>query len=122
MNKTLTTLLFLIAVCTPAWAQFEEMNRMDDRGNFSDGRNNRQRTDSLGSDKEIPQGIKVWTIDGRFGDITPAEVDTLSHMFMNTIFTTGMRGEYNTTGNLGAPRINRIFIDREEGQQFIFTA
>ena len=32
-----------------------------------------------------------------------------------------MRGEYNTTGNLGAPRINRIFIDRQDADQFIFT-
>jgi hypothetical protein len=40
---------------------------------------------------------------------------------MNTVFTTGLRGEYNTTGNLGAPRINRIFIDRPENSQFIFT-
>ena len=40
---------------------------------------------------------------------------------MNTVFTTGLRGEYNTTGNLGAPRINRIFTDRQNEGQFIFT-
>lgn len=80
-----------------------------------------QNADSLGSDKEIPKGIKVWTVSRKFGDRIPAQVDTLSHMFMNTIFTTGLRGEYNTTGNLGAPRINRIFIDRPETEQFIFT-
>ena len=42
-------------------------------------------------------------------------------MFMNTVFTSGMKGEYNTTGNLGSPRINRIFIDRPVSEQFIFT-
>ena len=47
--------------------------------------------------------------------------DTLSHMFMNSIFTTGLRGDYTTTGNLGAPRINRIVTDRPFGSQFIFT-
>ncbi len=40
---------------------------------------------------------------------------------MNTIFTTGMRGEYSSTGNLGAPRYNRIFIDNAAPQQFMFT-
>ena len=40
---------------------------------------------------------------------------------MNSIFTSGKRGEYNTTGNLGAPRTNRIFIDRPAAEQFIFT-
>lgn len=63
----------------------------------------------------------MWTVDSKFGDHQKAEIDTVSHMFMNTIYTTGLRGEYNTTGNLGAPRINRIFIDRPETDQFIFT-
>lgn len=79
------------------------------------------KKDSLGSDKVIPTGIKVWTVDSKFGDRRAAEVDTAMHMFQNSIFTTGTRGEYNTTGNLGAPRINRIFIDRVPGGQFIFT-
>ena len=77
--------------------------------------------DSLGTDKEIPKGIKVWTVDQRFGDRRQAELDTMSYMYPNTIFTTGLRGEYNTTGNLGAPRINRIFINRAEADQFLFT-
>ena len=77
--------------------------------------------DSLGTDKEIPKGIKVWTVDQRFGDRRQAELDTMSYMYPNTIFTTGLRGEYNTTGNLGAPRINRIFINRAETDQFLFT-
>lgn len=40
---------------------------------------------------------------------------------MNSIFTTGLHGEYNTTGNLGAPRQARIFIDRNETNNFIFV-
>ena len=77
--------------------------------------------DSLkSSGKEVMQGIHVWTVDERFGDQRKAEVDTLQHMFMNEIFTSGLRGEYNTTGNLGSPRINRIFIDRQQPEQFMF--
>ncbi len=79
------------------------------------------KKDSLGSDKVIPTSIKVWTVDSKFGDRRAAVVDTTMHMFQNTIFTTGLRGEYNTTGNLGAPRINRLFIDRAPENQFIFT-
>ncbi|MCR4773205.1 MAG: putative porin [Prevotella sp.] len=94
---------------------------MDEEGNISK-RNKKTLADSLGSDKEIPIGIKVWTIDPRFGDRIMAAPDTLSHGFMNTIFTTGKYGEYNATGNLGAPRISRIFIDRPTStDQFIFT-
>lgn len=40
---------------------------------------------------------------------------------MNSIFTTGLHSEYNSTGNLGAPRQARIFIDRNENNNFIFV-
>lgn len=99
----------------------DEYNQMNPDGTISTRDQRRQKADSLGTDKEIPKGIRVWTIDRRFGDIRQALPDTLSPMFMNSIFTTGLRGEYNTTGNLGAPRQNRIFIDRRREGEFIFT-
>ena len=103
-----------------AWAQFDSFNQMDEDGNVTQ-RSTKQNADSLGTDKEIPKGIKVWTVDERFGDIRKAELDTVPHMFMNTIFGTGLRGEYNTLGNVGTPRINRVFIDRQDDGQFLFT-
>lgn len=103
-----------------AWAQFDSFNQMDEDGNVT-RRSTKQNADSLGTDKEIPKGIKVWTVDERFGDIRKAELDTVPHMFMNTIFGTGIRGEYNTLGNIGTPRINRVFIDRQDDGQFLFT-
>ena len=99
-------------------AQFEEATN-DDR--FGGGSIDRRNQENSGNNKEIPVGLKVWQVDERFGDRRKAEPDTLSPMFMNTIFTTGLRGEYNTLGNLGSPRINRIFIDRQADGQFIFT-
>ena len=103
-----------------AWAQFDSFNQMDEDGNVT-RRSTKHNADSLGTDKEIPKGIKVWTVDERFGDIREAELDTVPHMFMNTIFGTGLRGEYNTLGNVGTPRINRVFIDRQDDGQFLFT-
>lgn len=103
-----------------AWAQFDSFNQMDEDGNVT-RRSTKHNADSLGTDKEIPKGIKVWTVDERFGDIRNAELDTVPHMFMNTIFGTGLRGEYNTLGNVGTPRINRVFIDRQDDGQFLFT-
>lgn len=103
-----------------AWAQFDSFNQMDEDGNVT-RRSTKHNADSLGTDKEIPKGIKVWTVDERFGDIRKAELDTVPHMFMNTIFGTGLRGEYNTLSNVGTPRINRVFIDRQDDGQFLFT-
>ena len=120
MKAKILTLLFFIFPSI-SFAQFDDnYNQIDAEGNMI-SRNKTNRKDSLKNEKEIPEGIKVWTIDSRFGDRKPAIPDTLSHMFMNTVFTTGLRGEYNTTGNLGAPRINRIFTDRQNEGQFIFT-
>lgn len=122
MKRVLFIVVLLLSVSN-IFAQFNDngsYNQMDETGNITK-RGGKNKIDSLGSDKEIPKGIKVWTIDKRFGDRTDAVLDTIPHMFMNSIFTTGMRGEFNTTGNLGAPRINRIFIDRVNTGQFIFT-
>ena len=120
MKAKILTLLFFIFPSI-SFAQFDDnYNQIDAEGNMT-SRNKTNRKDSLKNEKEIPEGIKVWTIDHRFGDRKAAVPDTLSHMFMNTVFTTGLRGEYNTTGNLGAPRINRIFTDRKNEGQFIFT-
>lgn len=120
MRKIIVLLMF-VPICGHVYAQFDDTyNQMDATGNIS-RRGDKNMKDSLGTHKEIPKGIKVWTVDTRFGDRRLAVPDTVPHMFMNSIFTTSMRGEYNTTGNLGAPRINRIVIDRPETGQFIFT-
>lgn len=113
--------LLLVFSCLPAGAQ--DFNQLTDNGEFtsSTGSRNRNR-DSLSSrNKEIPKGLKVWTVDERFGERFAAEPDTMPHMYMNSIFDTGLRGEYNTLGNLGTARLSRIFIDRGENEQFMFT-
>lgn len=123
MKRHVTLIMFFAMLPFIGWAQignYYNYNEMDDNGNFRQ-RSSRQNVDSLGTDKEIPKGLKVWTVDSKFGDIRKAEPDTLSHMYMNSIFTTGKYGEYNTLGNVGSPRISRIFIDRNEDGQFIFT-
>ena len=113
--------MWLSAVITTAVAQTDYTNQTSINGSSAKDRARKNSADSLGTDKEIPQGMRVWTVDSHFGDRKAAEVDTLSHMFMNSIFTTGLLGEYNSTGNLGAPRQNRIFIDRPQDGSFLFT-
>ena len=112
--------LLFCAATIPVAAQ-NDFNYNED-SQFRPQTNRKVNTDSLGSDKEIPKGIRVWTVDERFGDTKAAVVDTLQHMYMNSTFTEGLRGEYNTLGNMGTARLNRIFIDRRNTQgNFIFT-
>ena len=105
----------------------QDYNDISDNGTFATENTKRDKkfgiSDSIQSQhKEVPRGVKVWTIDERFGDRKIAQPDTLSEMFMNSFFTTGLRGEYNSLGNLGSPRLNRIFIDRTTQPEFIFIA
>lgn len=126
MKKNLFSVLFLWLAVVQVSAQVprvrsNDYNSMDPNGNVATANDRRNRADSTSSHKEIPKGIYVWTVDSRFGDRKAAQLDTLSHMYMNTIFTSGLRGEYNTTGNLGSPRQARVFVDRQVGSQFLFT-
>lgn len=117
-KKNIFSSLLFCAATLPVAAQ-NDFNYNED-SQFRPQTNRKVNTDSLGSDKEIPKGIRVWTVDERFGDTKAAVVDTLQ--YMNSTFTEGLRGEYNTLGNMGTARLNRIFIDRRNTQgNFIFT-
>lgn len=119
-KKIIFSSLLFCAATLPVAAQ-NDFNYNED-SQFRPQTNRKVNTDSLGSDKEIPKGIRVWTVDERFGGTKAAVVDTLQHMYMNSTFTEGLRGEYNTLGNMGTARLNRIFIDRRNTQgNFIFT-
>ena len=123
MKRKILALLFMAAML-PVGAQ--TYNQIDEMGNVTqqDERNNNfnpHNNDTTSHGKEIPRGIYVWTVDRKFGDIKPAVVDTMPHLYMNSTLNTGIYGEYNTTGNNYTARLSRIYIDRPLPQQFMFT-
>ena len=112
-------MLFLCALSGAA----QELESLDSRnfGNDQENRNfNPHNNDTTKQKKEIPKGIHVWTIS-RFGDINPAEVDTMPHLYPQSTLGMGRYGEYNTTGNNYTTRLSRIFIDRQPVSNFHFT-
>lgn len=123
MKNVLYALLLSTTAMTSAAQSFSEV---DETGGFTQIDNNGNRNfnkhnnDTTGN-KEIPIGLYVWTVDRKFGDITPAVPDTVPHLYMNTTFNTGLYGQYNTTGNNYTARENRIVTDRPLAEQFIFT-
>ena len=107
MNKTvLSSFLLLLMVCIPCGVQAQVYNEMDADGNinqydeYGNQNFNPNKRDSVKGEKEVPKGVWVWTVDRRFGDIRPAELDTMPHLYQNSIYNTGLYGEYNTTGNI----------------------
>ena len=74
--------------------------------------------------EQIPRGLTTWTIDERFGTVKPSIPDTVPHLFQNDNRTEGRYGEYNTTGNLGAPRIPRLYNGNQDAmasEPFVFV-
>ena len=125
--KKICTLLLLL-VCTTTIVQAQTYNQLDDNGNFTqrdeygnNGNFNPNSNDSTSKNKEVPYGVRFWTIDRRFGDIRPTIPDTLHHLFQNTIYNTGIYGEYNSIGNNYTARQSRIFINRPYMSTFYFT-
>lgn len=128
------TLLWLLLCLLPSVALSQVYNQMDASGNITQrdefgnatddnasGNFNPNRRDSAKITKEIPRGVHVWTIDRRFGDVRPAEVDTMPHLYQNSIYNTGIWKEFNTTGSNYTARQNRIFIDRPKTEEFFFV-
>ena len=97
MKRYTFLLALFVLVANAAMAQFDDNSTVDDRTFTADGyrkNKNAGRSDSIQSQhKEIPRGLKVWTIDERFGDRKPAVPDTLSYMYMNADLTYGKRGQ-----------------------------
>ena len=121
--------LFLIAafilvggINISAQDDFDAFNQPDEISTYG-ARNhtfNPHGNDSTKQDKEIPIGLKVWTIDRKFGDIIKADIDTMPHLFPQSTLGTGRYGQFNTVGSNYTARQNRIFIDRKEKSQFLF--
>lgn len=126
MNQLRTAIIVIFclvcsSVCAQVYNEIDEsgqINQYDESGN----RNfNKHNTDTSKVNKEIPKGLRVWRIDRRFGEMTPAVPDTMPHLFPNGLLNVGRYGEYNTTGNNYTARESRIVIDRPLTDQFIFT-
>ena len=125
MKKVFLTIISVLLALTHVDAQTDRTyNQIDEDGNItqrSEGNFNKHNNDSTHKNKVIPKGIYAWTIDRRLGEIKPAEPDTLPHLYMNTTLNTGMYGEFNTTGSNYTARLSRIFINRSENNDFLFT-
>ena len=125
--KQLFILICLLCNLTVAFAQHTLSTNQ--RGTSASGRSlgNHDRngnpidTTAVTDAKTIPIGLYSWKVTRRLGNIIPAQIDTLHAGFPNSNDPAGPTGQYNYLGNLGSPRLSRIFFDRREESQFIFT-
>lgn len=91
------------------------LNQYGLTGNANTGR------DSTVVDRGVPRSVRMFCIDPTLGAITPVDTDTAIYNFQNLHFTDGINGEYSHLGNMGSPRLSRIFFNRKSDGQFLFT-
>ena len=122
MSRRLSIYLILaVLCCIPHSARAQETLRLNGDGESRASTGNQRNAEKRGSDRfsnipdtteiEIPIGQFQWRIEPRLGTVIDAEnTDTAVHNFQNFNLTEGYTGQYNFLGNLGAPRLNRIFL------------
>lgn len=126
MKRTVLTYLFLLIASTVgnvlAQNTFNPTNGYDEYGNQIDPNSlPDDLKDSTQTEiKSLPPKLYMWQISEKLGDRTIMPADTASLDFQNTNLVEGMTGHYNYLGNLGSPRLSRIFFERREAEPTIF--
>ncbi len=125
MKKTFAILLLLLPCCKTV---LRAQNTIDNPydiveldGTQYDRYGNPIDTTAVTDANTIPIGLYAWRVDNRFGNVNYVPIDTLLHDFQNMNDVGGVTGQYNYLGNLGSPRLSRLFFDRRDPTQFIFT-
>lgn len=70
--------------------------------------------------QSLPPKLYMWKLEGSLGNQVRIPVDTLKLNFQNSNLPEGMNGEYNFLGNLGSPRMSRIFFNRNNQAHTLF--
>jgi hypothetical protein len=116
MRQKLILLLLLLPAMASAQRVIGDLESNTDKSMIQED----SVDDKKKENKIVPVDVRAWTIDEVYGNRSVATVDTMQHLFQNTNLAEGIRGHYNHLGNLGSPRLNRIFMERNDNDEFIF--
>ena len=78
--------------------------------------------DSTVIERTVSKDYYQWVINRNTGLPQITLPDTLHHSFQNVHLTEGMFGTYSHLGNMGSPRLSRLYFEREQPDDFIFDA
>jgi len=76
--------------------------------------------DSTVVEREVPKDYTQWVIDPVFGSMEYQEPDTLMDGFYKLHLTEGTEMTYSHLGNMGSPRLSRLFFEREPSDLWYF--
>ncbi|MBR5963162.1 MAG: putative porin [Bacteroidaceae bacterium] len=123
------TLLLLTLLSIPAALFSQATRQLETGGNRvfgpdGQGIGNEEKAgrDSTVQDRTVPKDVRAFQISPTLGELRWVEPDTVVFNFQNAPLTEGINGEYNYLGNMGLPRLSRIFFHRPTQEQFIFSS
>ena len=125
MRRILLTYILLFVLGLLAVQAQQPFNTLDNRDRYGNQVDPSTQPDSLdtGTDvQSIPPKLYMWQLSETLGNRTIVPADTLALNFQNTNLVGGMTGEYNFQGNLGSPRLSRIFFNRQDDEPTLFMA
>ena len=125
MRRILLTYILLFVLGLLAVQAQQPFNTLDNRDRYGNQVDPSTQPDSLdtGTDvQSIPPKLYMWQLSETLGNRTIVPADTLALNFQNTNLVDGMTGEYNFLGNLGSPRLSRIFFNRQDDEPTLFMA
>ena len=125
MRRILLTYILLSVLGLLTTQAQRTLNTLDNRDQYGNQVDPSRQPDSLdtGTDvQSIPPKLYMWKLSETLGNRTIIPADTANLNFQNTNLVDGMTGQYNFLGNLGSPRLSRVFFDRESDEPTIFMA
>ena len=117
-------LAVFLSVSTPIQAQSTLSQNQDGfNGETMDGFMNMDPDkDSTVVERTVSKDYFQWVINTKTGLPVIILPDTLHHSFQNVHLTEGMFGTYSHLGNMGSPRLSRLYFERIQPEDFIFDA
>ena len=76
--------------------------------------------DSTVVERTVSHDYSQFVINTKTGLPEDIQPDTLHHSFHNAHLTEGYFGTYSHLGNMGSPRLSRLYFERRESKDFIF--
>ena len=76
--------------------------------------------DSTVVERTVSHDYSQFVINTNTGLPEDIQPDTLHHSFHNAHLTEGYFGTYSHLGNMGSPRLSRLYFERKESKDFIF--
>ncbi len=122
--KILSIILATLFLQGTAYAQSQYSQNQDgfDSSLYGNSLKDTPERDSTVVQRSVPKDYVQWRIAGNSPYYEYEEPDTLQYLFQNVNKTEGIRSSYNILGNLGSPRLSRLFDERKPLPDFFFDA